>query len=394
VEIATGLQPDELLVFLKRIEQDLGRQPTFRNGPRLIDLDILFFDNLVHSSEALAIPHPALAERPFVLIPLAEIAPDMVHPVLERSIKEIADAVDAHGVRRFSSLAGAGDRRLDWGTRTFIMGILNLTPDSFSGDGLAGRSRFVRAALDKAEAFVKDGADILDLGAESSRPGAEPVSAEVELSRLLPVLEALQSKNLPVILSIDTWKSEVARKCLEMGANWINDIWGLTGDPLLAGVIAAHQAVAALMHNRSKPGAVKNLGALGKSYEGADYADFLEEIKAGLEHSVGLAHAAGIPRENIILDPGIGFGKSISQNLALINRLDELKSLGFPLLAGPSRKSFIGQVLGLPVEEREEGTAAAVAISIVRGVDIVRVHDVKMMARVARMADAIARGAA
>jgi len=271
------------------------------------------------------------------------------------------------------------------------MVILNLTPDSFSGDGLVDGRDLTTRALAQAVEFLDAGADILDLGAESSRPGSQPVSVKTELERLLPVLDALRKRDLPAVISVDTWKSQVAKKCLEAGADWINDIWGLNADPHLAAVIASHQAGIVLMHNRSKSTAVKDLGGLGKSYEGSEYEDFMREIKSEIQQSIDIARSAGIQDEKIILDPGIGFGKSQQQNLALINNLDELRSLGFPLLVGPSRKSFIGQVLDLPVDEREEGTAAALTVSIVRGADIARVHDVKMMTRVVRMADAIVR---
>lgn len=280
---------------------------------------------------------------------------------------------------------------LKWGTRTYVMGILNLTPDSFSGDGILAANNPLEQALAQAEAFIADGADILDLGAESSRPGAQPVSADEELERLLPVLRELWGRKLKTLISVDTWKAAVAEACLEAGADWINDIWGLQADKELAAVIARHHACVVLMHNRSRSGAVRDLGALGSSYTGAEYADFIFEVKAGLRTSLCSALEAGIAQESIILDPGIGFGKSVAQNLALINHLDEFKSLGCPLLIGPSRKSFIGQVLDLPIEEREEGTAAAITISIARGADIIRVHDVEKMTRVARMADAITR---
>ena len=307
------------------------------------------------------------------------------------TISELAGNIDTAGIKKLPGWLFEKDRMPEWGKCTYIMGIINLTPDSFSGDGLAVNENYLSHAISLAEEFVRDGADILDIGAESSRPGSEPVSAQTELARLLPVLEVLLEKDLPVLVSIDTWKSTVAEKCLEMGANWVNDIWGLTADPGLAVVIAKQKAGVILMHNRSKSGEFRDLGDLGKSYDGAQYDDFMLEIKAGLQHSIDSAHSAGIADEKIILDPGIGFGKSQVQNLALINRLDELKTLGFPLLVGPSRKSFIGRVLDLPVEDREEGTAAAVAVSIVRGADIVRVHDVRKMSRIARMADAIVR---
>jgi dihydropteroate synthase/2-amino-4-hydroxy-6-hydroxymethyldihydropteridine diphosphokinase len=390
-EIQTGLSPTELLAFFKEIETAMGREKTFRLGPRSIDLDILFYDDLVMASDLLTIPHPALADRAFVLIAMNEIAPELEHPILNKTIKELAAEADTLGIKMLPAWKVDRKRMPEWGKRTYVMGILNLTPDSFSGDGLVDGKDFIPRVLTQAGEFMEAGADILDLGAESSRPGSQPVSIETELERLLPVLGSLRERDFPVIISVDTWKAEVAEECLKAGADWINDIWGLAADPDLASVIASHEAGVVLMHNRSKSTAIKDLGSLGKSYEGSDYEDFMREIKSEMQHCVEIARSAGIRDEKIILDPGIGFGKSQEQNLALINHLDEIKSLGYPLLVGPSRKSFIGQVLGLPVEEREEGTAAALAVSIVRGADIVRVHDVSKMARVVRMADAIVR---
>ncbi len=280
-------------------------------------------------------------------------------------------------------------KRFEWGTRPYIMGIINITPDSFSGDGVLTQPQADQQALALAKQFIQDGAHILDLGAESSRPGSERISVEIELERILPILTMLKTAGIQAPISIDTYKAESARACLENGADWINDIWGLKMDPDLAGVIAAFKATVVLMHNRSRSQAVSSLGELGKTYEGAQYSDIMDDIKADLGESVGIAQRAGITDENIILDPGIGFGKSMEQNLAIINRLEELKTMGFPILIGPSRKSFIGQVLGLPVDQREEGSAAAIALGVAHGADILRVHDVKRMARVAHMSHAI-----
>ena len=280
---------------------------------------------------------------------------------------------------------------LEWGKRTYVMGVLNLTPDSFSGDGILQDRDPIQYALNKAKQFLKDGADILDIGAESSRPGSKPISAAVELERLLPILKTLRKENIGGIISIDTYKSEVARQCLENGADWINDIWGFKRDTDLADVVSQFDAPVILMHNRSKPSAVDNNKRLGASYQGAVYSNFMEEIKNDLLESVSLALRAGINKKNIILDPGIGFGKTVEQNLALINRLDEIKALGYPIMIGPSRKSFLGAILGLPVEGRLEGTAACLAVGVARGADIVRVHDVKYMARIVKVADALTR---
>jgi len=280
---------------------------------------------------------------------------------------------------------------LPWGTRTFIMGIINVTPDSFSGDGLMGRNAVVEYALKQAERFLQDGADILDVGGESTRPGAEPVSEEEESERVIPVIEAIINQFPSARVSVDTYKSKVARKALEAGASWVNDIWGLRADPDLADVAAAYDAPVILMHNRLAPGSAELKARLGGRYVGSQYDDLIGEICEELLESVALAHRRGIPDEHIILDPGIGFGKTVSQNLELLNRLNEIKDLGYALLVGPSRKSFIGYTLELPPDERIEGTAAAVALSIDRGADMVRVHDVGSMTRVARMADAIVR---
>jgi len=280
---------------------------------------------------------------------------------------------------------------LEWGKRTYVMGVLNLTPDSFSGDGILQDRSPIQYALEKANQFLGDGADILDIGAESSRPGSKPISAAVELERLLPVLKALKKENVQGVISIDTYKAEVARLCLENGADWINDIWGFKRDTGLPDVVSQYNAPVILMHNRSKPRAVENNKRLGASYQGADYSNFMEEIKNELQESVSLALRAGISKKNIILDPGIGFGKTVEQNLVLINRLNEIKALGYPILIGPSRKSFLGRILDLPVEERLEGTAASISVGITRGADIVRVHDVKYMARIVKVTDALTR---
>ncbi len=282
-------------------------------------------------------------------------------------------------------------KTLLWGTRTFIMGILNLTPDSFSGDGLLRSGNPLQSAVEQAHQFVQEGADVLDLGAESSRPGSETISAEQEIERLLPALRAIRPAFPDILISIDTYKAETARICLENGADWINDIWGLKADAKLAKVIADQHANVVLMHNRTHESKVRDLGSLGRTYSGVQYGS-LGDIVADLAESIAIAKKAGVPDENIIIDPGIGFGKNTETNLAIIKNLDIFKGLGFPVLIGPSRKSFIGQVLDLPVEEREEGTAAVVAIGIAHGADIVRVHNVRAIARVVHMSDAIVRG--
>lgn len=279
-----------------------------------------------------------------------------------------------------------------WGKRTFIMGILNVTPDSFSGDGLWNAYDPQEAALEQGRRFLEAGADILDVGGESTRPGSRPVSAEEEMQRVLPVIRALATHFPNALISIDTYKSAVAEAALQAGARIVNDVWALRADPQMAEIVARYRAGLVLMHNRSNPLNVEVRERLGAAYQAAEYENLLEDVKRDLLASVAMARAAGVPDEHIVLDPGIGFGKTVAQNLELINRLGEIRALGYPVLIGPSRKSFIGYTLDLPPEQRLEGTAAAVAIGIARGADIVRVHDVSFMVRVARMTDALVRG--
>ncbi len=272
---------------------------------------------------------------------------------------------------------------MHWGERTYVMGILNVTPDSFSGDGVGAD---VNAALARARQLAEEGADIIDVGGESTRPGAPLVSADEELRRVIPVIERLAAE-LSVPVSIDSYKSEVAERALEAGARMLNDQWGLKHDPRLAGLAAQWNVPIILMSNQRDKGGYD--AALKR--DTAEYNDPMAEITASLKGSLEIASQAGVPRENIILDPGIGFGKSWQHDLEIVRRLAELKELGRPILIGPSGKSFIGRVLDLPVDDRLEGTAASVAIGIVHGADIVRVHRVGPLVRVCRMCDAIIR---
>ena len=299
-----------------------------------------------------------------------------------------------------STALKVGSFSFNWGSRTYLMGILNLTPDSFSGDGLVGDSgggeikngqeKLIQAALEQARGFVEAGADFLDIGGESTRPGASAVDVDEEILRILPVIQSL-AKEFEVLISVDTYKHQVAQAALQAGAHIVNDVWGLHADPEMAGIIADNNAVVILMHNRSSWAHTEIKERLGGRYVGIPYDDLLEDIKRELMESVDLARTAGIPDDKIILDPGIGFGKSVEQNLELIDLLPEIRGLGYPLLYGPSRKSFIGYTLDQPPDQRLAGTAAAVAVGIVRGADIVRVHDVEFMKQVAVMTDAITR---
>jgi len=266
-------------------------------------------------------------------------------------------------------------REFRWGSRTYVMGVLNVTPDSFSGDGLG---LDLEAAVAQGRRFEEEGADILDVGGESTRPGFEPIPLEEELRRVVPVVRRLAAETaLPV--SIDTYKPEVAEAAIGVGAHVLNDVWGFRheGDgQRLARLAAASGLPAVLMHNQ----------------RGRQFHDVVGDLLAGFRESLRIAREAGVPEERLIVDPGFGFGWDEKQNLEMLRRLADLRVLGRPILIGTSRKSTIGKVLDLPVEERLEGTAATVAIAIANGADIVRVHDVKAMVRVARMADAIVRG--
>lgn len=276
-----------------------------------------------------------------------------------------------------------------WGKRTYVMGILNATPDSFSGDGIFAENARMTAVA-QAKQFAADGADIIDIGGESTRPGSAPISAEEEMRRVLPVIRHIQQET-DLLISVDTYRAEVAEAALDAGANWVNDVWGLQMDSQMAAVVAKYNCPVVIMHNRSQPKNVAQTEQLGGRYVGVVYDDLFADIIRELQTSITLALDAGVRPKNIIIDPGIGFGKTVAQNLALVNGLDRFKTLGYPILLGPSRKSFIGYALDLPPAERLEGTAATIAIGIDRGADIIRVHDVRAMARVAKMTDALVR---
>jgi dihydropteroate synthase len=295
-------------------------------------------------------------------------------------LPEVSRAIDST-LRNYASTPRPmriGPRTLDLGLRTHVMGILNITPDSFY-DG--GKFFDPRKALSRAEKMVEEGADIIDVGGESTRPGAKPVPVKEEIERVVPVILTL-SKNRKAVISIDTRKAAVAQAALEAGAHMVNDVSGLCYDKKMAKLIGRYKVPVCVMHMRGNPRSMQ---------KNPSYFDLMGEVIEELEESLAIAKNAGILHEKIMVDPGIGFGKSVENNLEILRRLRELKVLGRPILVGPSRKSTIGKVLDLPVEERLEGTAAAVAVAVMNGADLVRVHDVKEMGRVVRMADAIVR---
>ena len=264
-----------------------------------------------------------------------------------------------------------GNKEFNIGERTYIMGILNVTPDSFS-DG--GKFNEIEAAVTQAKKLIKDGADIIDIGGESTRPGAEYVTEEEEIKRVVPIIKAIKEQ-LDVIISIDTYKSKTAEEAVKAGADIINDIWGAKYDKNIAKVAAKYNVPIILMHNRQpKP-----------------YENLMKDVVADLQESIDIAIEAGVKKENIILDPGIGFAKTYEENLIVMNNCEIIKEMGYPVLLGTSRKSMIGLTLNLPVNERVEGTLATTVMGIMKGLEFVRVHDVLENKRVAVMTDAILR---
>ncbi|WP_195972394.1 dihydropteroate synthase [Clostridium thermobutyricum] len=262
-----------------------------------------------------------------------------------------------------------GNKEFDLKERTYVMGILNITPDSFS-DG--GKFNELGKALKRVQEMIEEGADIIDIGGESTRPGFEVVEAEEEINRVVPVIKAIKEK-FDIPISIDTYKSETARAAIEAGADIINDIWGFKKDKNMAKLCAEKNVPCILMHNR----------------DNAEYTDIMKDIKEDLIESINIALDAGVERENIILDPGIGFAKSLEENLKVMNNIEKIKELGFPILLGTSRKSMIGLTLNLPKDERLEGTLATTVLGITKGCEFIRVHDIKENKRVCVMTDSI-----
>ncbi|TLS34995.1 dihydropteroate synthase [Pseudalkalibacillus caeni] len=263
-------------------------------------------------------------------------------------------------------------RTYNWNSKTWVMGILNVTPDSFS-DG--GRFNSIERAVEHARQMVEEGADIIDVGGESTRPGAKKVPLDEELERVIPIIQAVRLA-VDVPISIDTYKAEVAKQAVEAGADIINDVWGAKADPLMAAVASSKQVPIILMHNRKE----------------INYTSLIPDMISDLKESVDLVKDAGVKDHNIILDPGIGFAKTYEQNLEAMRKLDHITALGYPVLLGTSRKSLIAKTLELPPEERMEGTGATVCLGIERGCQIVRVHDVKPIFRMAKMMDAMLKG--
>ncbi|KAI9311042.1 Dihydropteroate synthase-like protein [Dichotomocladium elegans] len=394
--IATALGPHELLKKLKSIEEALGRKASFRNAPRPVDLDILFYNDLVLDLETLTIPHPSIQEREFVLWPLCDIAQDMEHPKFYKTCGQLlsqllkVSAEKEEGCAKIDKVIPVMSETLwRWKEKTYIMGILNTTPDSFSDGGSYGS---IDRAVEAAERMKSEGADIIDIGGMSTRPGADdqfPVEQEIE--RVVPVIQRLRERGFDLPISVDTFRADVAEAAIAAGANMINDISGGSRDPRMLEVMAKTKAPVCLMHMR---GDAKTM--MRKENTTYENDDAVEDVTRQLHHLVEQAIAAGVPRWNIIIDPGIGFAKTTKQDIDILRRLEEMVNspesnlAGFPSLMGPSRKKFIGNLTGVSeANKRTYGTAAAVAASIAGGANVVRVHDVRAMWEVAQVCDSV-----
>ncbi len=377
-EAETQLSPEDLLLYFKRIESRIGRIKNFRNGPRLIDLDILLYDDLLYETPELTIPHSRISERRFVLQPLCALIPDQKNPRTGKTWKELLNQAPDERVSLYRGPINLDTPVIRWGLRTYLMGIINLTPDSFSGDGLIknSQSNIISETIKIAENHLVHGADILDLGAESTRPGSVPISEKEELNRLIPSLKTIRKEFPHALISVDTQKSAVAEQAINCGADWINDVGAGINDKRTLQCIVGNDHKIVLMRN--KPLFSNNNPILSSD-------KIVERIRSELLQIIDNAQRSGITHEQIILDPGIGFGSTAAIDMEIIRRLKDFYDLGYPILIGPSRKSFIGKYLNQKVEDRLAGTSAAVISGIINHADIIRVHDVEFMYDLIRM---------
>ncbi|XP_051214933.1 folate synthesis bifunctional protein, mitochondrial isoform X1 [Lolium perenne] len=399
----TKLGPHDLLRKLKEIEKDIGRTTGVRYGPRPIDLDILLYGDSRIKTKSLIVPHERIHERPFVLAPLVDLLGSSAEDSMEKRWHSLSKCsggffdlwsklggesiIGTEGIKRVMSV---GNTLLDWRERTLVMGVLNLTPDSFS-DG--GKFQEVEAAISQARLLISEGADIIDIGAQSTRPFARRLSAEEELERLVPVLDAITK--LPEmegkLLSVDTFYAQVAAEAVKRGATMINDVSGGQLDPDILQVVAELGVPYVAMHMRGDPSTMQN-------EQNLQYDDVCKEVASELYARLRAAELSGIPLWRIVLDPGIGFSKKSTQNIEVITGLESIReemgkmSLGashVPILLGPSRKSFLGQICNrADPAERDAATASAVTVAILNGANIVRVHNVRYSVDAAKVSDA------
>jgi dihydropteroate synthase/2-amino-4-hydroxy-6-hydroxymethyldihydropteridine diphosphokinase len=405
VQISTELSPLSLLSQLKSVERNLGRQESVRFGPRIIDLDLLAYDSAIVDSAELVVPHPRIQEREFVLgemfSPLSDLAPDLILPKDTVPVGEHHQRLKALSTEKMNRIlplgshfsAGGGASTWNWGQKTYVMGILNVTPDSFS-DG--GKHVNADAAAKEALRLWNSGAHIVDVGGESTRPMSSPVSLEQELDRVLPVIECIRKQSPEVVLSIDTTKAKVAEEAIKAGAMVVNDVSGGTADQHMLGVVAELGVPYILMHMRGNSQTMR-------SVQNTSYDDVVRDVHASLLSRALAAEKAGINRWNLILDPGVGFALKTHQNLQVIGSLSRLRPLGLPLLVGPSKKGFLGELLkernllfgeekqSADSSSRQWATAGIVAACASQGADIVRVHDLPAMAQMLGIVDSVTR---
>ncbi|KAI5792838.1 Dihydropteroate synthase-like protein [Pyronema domesticum] len=384
VSAVTTLSPEELLSTLQSIESGvLNRVKTQVNGPRTVDLDILLYDTLVMSTPSLTIPHASMLERSFVLQPLCDISPNRPHPLTSTAFKHHLSTLPTgqDPLQIYAPLTRAGSVSLDPINPlkdTLIMAILNLTPDSFSDGGATTPSNL----LQKATSFLSSGASILDIGGQSTRPGAPDVGADEELRRVIPAIQALRAAGITAPISVDTYRASVAAAAVEAGADIINDISAGALDPEMLGTVAKLGVPVILGHTRGTPETMNSLAKYGD--------DIIGEIKGELGERVKEAEQKGVRRWNIWLDPGLGFAKGREENMRVLKELSRMTGDGLPWVLGPSRKRFTAAA-GEGAKDRQWGTAAAVALSVQGGADVVRVHDVEEMKKVVDMAVAVRR---
>eukprot|EP01098_Paradermamoeba_levis_P005929 TRINITY_DN2470_c0_g4_i2.p1 TRINITY_DN2470_c0_g4~~TRINITY_DN2470_c0_g4_i2.p1 ORF type:complete len:379 (+),score=110.23 TRINITY_DN2470_c0_g4_i2:812-1948(+) len=376
--VTTEEEPEKLLSLLKEIEAKMGREKGGeRFGPRVIDLDILFYDDLLFETEHLIIPHPRIFEREFVLGPLNDFCPDFIHPRLNRKIHQLYAQIEPKTARRVVPIR---NKLIEFGKRTFLMGVLNVTPESFS-DG--GKFLDLDKAIVQVKEMVSAGADVVDVGGQSTRPGADVVSVEEEKGRVVPLIKKIREMGIEVPISIDTFNSEVAREAITAGADIINDVSGGKQDKQMMSTAASLHAPIIINHMRGTPKTMTSQ---------AIYKNLLLEVTEEISQMCSTAFNQGVYRWNVVIDPGLGFSKTAEHSVAVLKNANHFKKLGFPMLIGPSKKGFIGTILQqTDPTKRNWGTAAACVAAVQQGADLIRVHDVAEMKDVVKVADALYR---
>ncbi|KYR00661.1 dihydro-6-hydroxymethylpterin pyrophosphokinase (HPPK) [Tieghemostelium lacteum] len=402
VKIQSALNPIQLLEKLKSIEKEMGRQETFRNGPRIIDLDILYYNDQIIKTDQLEIPHKLMWERDFVLMPLSDIAPNHIHPLLHITTNQLKINLKEKSKASCQKVFKISDSApvWNWSKKTFIMGILNVTPDSFV-DG--GKYQGVDQSLLQVEKLIKEGADIIDIGGQSTHPNATAISAQEELDRVLPIIKKIREQYPTVPLSIDTYFASVAREAIKAGCNLINDISAGLKDPTIFLVALEYQVPIILNHSQPTPQYLQskspNNNGQTQPQHSSQFPSITNILNSFFRERIDYATKLGLYSWQIILDPGLGFYKTYEQSIEILKLGKDLMQLGYPMLIGPSRKGFIGATLAkmdgskqIPdanSSRRLWGTAACCAIAVGWGVNIIRIHDVLEIRDTILIADSI-----